>query len=133
MGNMMKLGYTLFYVDDVEKTMSFYSEAFGIEKGFLHESKQYGEMVTGETKIGFVHHDTAGSHGFEYERSQPKNKPFAFEIGFVTKDVEAAFVKAVNAGADPSVLLRINLGDKSYLTFVIVMDSSLKSALPWVE
>ena len=130
---MMKLGYTLFYVDDVEKTMSFYSEAFGIEKGFLHESKQYGEMVTGETKIGFVHHDTAGSHGFEYERSQPKNKPFAFEIGFVTKDVEAAFVKAVNAGADPSVLLRINLGDKSYLTFVIVMDSSLKSALPWVE
>jgi lactoylglutathione lyase len=98
---MMKLSYTLFYVNDVEKTMSFYSEAFGIEKGFLHESKQYGEMVTGETKIGFVHHDTAESHGFEYERSQPKNKPFAFEIGFVTKDVEAAFVKAVNAGADP--------------------------------
>ncbi len=95
----MKLGYTLFYVDDVEKTMNFYSSAFGLEKGFLHESKQYGEMITGETKIGFVHHDTAGSHGFEYERSRSTNKPFAFEIGLITKDVEAAFKKAVKVGA----------------------------------
>jgi predicted enzyme related to lactoylglutathione lyase len=95
----VKLGYTLFYVDDVEKTMNFYLSAFGLEKGFLHESKQYGEMVTGETKIGFVHHDTASSHGFEYEKSCPTNKPFGFEIGLVTKDVEAAFKKAVNAGA----------------------------------
>ncbi|MBP6219187.1 MAG: VOC family protein [Oligoflexales bacterium] len=96
----MKLGYALFYVDDVEKTMDFYLSAFGIEKGFLHESKQYGEMVTGETKIGFVQHETAGSHGFEYERSHSTHKPFAFEIGFVTKDVEVAFKKAVNAGAE---------------------------------
>ena len=96
----MKLRYTLFYVDDVEKTMNFYLSAFGLEKGFLTESKQYGEMVTGETKIGFVQHETAGSHGFEYEKSRPTNKPFAFEIGFVTEDVEAAFKKAVNAGAE---------------------------------
>ena len=47
----MKLGYTLFYVDDVEKTMAFYSKPFGLEAGFLHESKQYGEMATGETQI----------------------------------------------------------------------------------
>lgn len=95
----MKLGYTLFYVEDVEKTMNFYSSAFSLEKGFLHESKQYGEMDTGETKIGFVHHDTAESHGFEYERSSQSGKPFAFEIGFVTNDVEAAYKKAIGAGA----------------------------------
>lgn len=95
----MKLGYTLFYVDDVEKTMNFYVSAFGLEKGFLHESKQYGEMLTGETKIGFVHHDTAGSHGFEYEKSNPTGKPFAFEIGFLTKDVDASYKKALSSGA----------------------------------
>ncbi|PIT99132.1 MAG: hypothetical protein COT74_08955 [Bdellovibrionales bacterium CG10_big_fil_rev_8_21_14_0_10_45_34] len=64
--------------------MNFYSSAFNLEKGFLHESKQYGEMATGETKIGFVHHDTAESHGFEYERSsqtgKPPKKPRIFEF-----------------------------------------------------
>ncbi len=44
-------GYTLIYVDDVVKTMNFYEKAFGLEAGFLHESKDYGEMKTGE-RIG---------------------------------------------------------------------------------
>ena len=95
----MKLGYTLLYVDDVEKTMTFYSEAFGLESGFLHESKEYGEMITGDTKLGFVHHDTAGSHGFAYEKLSLKNKAPGFEIGFVADNVEEAFVRAVKAGA----------------------------------
>ena len=34
----MKLGYTLVYVEDVEATMNFYTIAFGLERGFLHES-----------------------------------------------------------------------------------------------
>ena len=33
----MKLGYTLIYVDDVEKTMKFYATAFKLEMGFLSE------------------------------------------------------------------------------------------------
>lgn len=97
----MKLGYTLFYVDDVEKTMNFYAQAFGLEKGFLHESKEYGEMQTGETKLGFVHHATASSHGFQYEKMDLKKTPGAFEIGFVTNDVQSAFEKAVQSGAIP--------------------------------
>lgn len=96
----MELGYTLFYVDDVEKAMDFYAKAFGLEKGFSHEG-QYGEMATGKTKIGFVHHDTAGTHGFTYDKMSLKNKPAAFEIGFVTTDVEEAYKKAVKAGATP--------------------------------
>ena len=94
----MKLGYTLFYVDDVLKTMNFYEKGFGLKKGFAHEN-QYGEMMTGDTKLGFVNHETAGSHGFEYEKSNLQKKASAFEIGFVTKDVEAAFKTAVSAGA----------------------------------
>lgn len=94
----MKFGYTLFYVDDVRKTMDFYEKAFGLKKGFLHEN-QYGEMITGETKLGFVNHETASSHGFEYEKPSLQRKPSAFEIGFVTKDVDSAFKTAVAAGA----------------------------------
>lgn len=95
----MKLGYTLLYVDDVENTMTFYSKAFGLEVGFLHESKQYGEMKTGETKLGFVHHDMAGSHGFEYEKLSLGRKTPGFEIGLVAQNVESAFANAVRAGA----------------------------------
>lgn len=96
----MKLGYTLLYVDDVEKTMQFYAKAFGLEAGFFdQERKQYGEMATGETKLGFVHHDTATSHGFSYDKMSLSKQPSAFEIGFVTKDVQGAFDKAVKNGA----------------------------------
>lgn len=96
----MKLGYTLLYVDDVAKTMQFYSKAFGLEVSFFHEeSKQYGEMATGETKLGFVAHETASSHGFSYEKMDLAKKPAAFEVGFVTKDVAGAFEKAVKNGA----------------------------------
>lgn len=95
----MKLGYILFYVDDVQVSMNFYEAAFDLKKGFLHESNQYGEMMTGETKLGFVGHETAESHGFEYQKSDLNQRSFANEIGFTTADVESAYAKAVKAGA----------------------------------
>lgn len=95
----MKFGYTLIYVDDVKKTMKFYEKAFGLNSGFLHESHQYGEMVTGDTKLGFVHHDTAKSHDFKYEKISLKKKAPGVEIAFVVDDVKKAFAKAVKAGA----------------------------------
>ena len=95
----MKFGYALFYVDDVEKTMNFYYDAFGLTKGFLHESGQYGEMVTGETKIGFVGHAVASLNGFDYQKINLSEKPIPFEIAFVTQDVSAAYQKAIAAGA----------------------------------
>ena len=95
----MKFGYTLFYVDDVKKSMTFYHEAFGLQKGFLHESGQYGEMVTGETKIGFVGHAVASSNGFDYQKKNLSDKPLPIEIGFVTQDVSSAYQKALSAGA----------------------------------
>lgn len=95
----MKLKYNLFYVDNVPATMDFYEKAFGLTKGFLHPSNQYGEMVTGETSLGFVHHETAGSHGFQYLHTSTKGLPPAFEIGFVTDNVELAFTTALQAGA----------------------------------
>ncbi len=98
----MKLGYILIYVDDVERTMQFYENAFGLQIGFLHESKQYGEMRTGESKLGFVQHETAEAHGFEYQKVSLQKNAFGAEIGLVVPsaaEVESAFRKALQAGA----------------------------------
>jgi predicted enzyme related to lactoylglutathione lyase len=95
----MKLGYTLLYVEDVEQTMNFYSNAFGLEKGFAHDSGQYGEMNTGSTKLGFVKHELASSHGFEYEKASLRHKCPGFEIGLIASDVSAAYQQALRAGA----------------------------------
>ena len=95
----MKLGYTLIYVDDVVSTMKFYEAAFGLKSGFLHESNQYGEMITGDTKLGFVHHETAKSHNFKYQKISLKKNAPGIEIAFTADDVKKAFAKAVKAGA----------------------------------
>jgi len=74
----MKLGYNLLYVNDVPSTMDFYAKAFGLEKGFLHPQNAYGEMATGETRLGFVSHEVAGSHGFEYKKQSTESElPFS--------------------------------------------------------
>lgn len=95
----MKLGYTLLYVDNVEESIAFYEEAFGLEKGFLHPEKTYGEMATGETKLGFVAHKVASSHGFTYRKQNKNEKPSGIEIGLVTEDVVGGYEKALKAGA----------------------------------
>ena len=94
----MKLGYNLLYVNDVKATMEFYEKAFELEKGFLHPDGDYGEMLTGETKLGFVSHKLAGSHGFSYKEQTTAELP-SFEIGFVTEDVEYSFKRALSNGA----------------------------------
>lgn len=82
--------------------MNFYEKAFSLEKGFLHESKEYGEMTTGNTKLGFVNHNTAGSHGFSYRKLSKSEMAPGIEIGFVAVDVEASYKLAIEAGAVPT-------------------------------
>ncbi len=94
----MKLGYSLLYVNDVSTTMDFYEKAFRLEKGFLHPEGDYGEMLTGETKLGFVSHKLAGSHGFSYKKQTTAELP-SFEIAFVAEDVEGSYKTALENGA----------------------------------
>ncbi|MBK1636211.1 VOC family protein [Rhodovulum adriaticum] len=93
----MKLRYTILYVADVPATLDFYSRAFGLETGFLHESGDYGELVTGDTKLAF------SSTGLMTELGKSPGTPDpahpVFEIAFETDDVRAAFDRARDAGA----------------------------------
>ena len=98
----MKYGYTIIYVSSVEKTLEFYKKAFGFDIKFIHESKAYGELDTGETTLAFASHDMGDMNlDGKYSKANINDKPFGIEFAFVTKDVYAAFEKAVASGAVP--------------------------------
>ncbi|MCO6188327.1 VOC family protein [Rhizobium sp. L1K21] len=95
----MLFRYAIFYVDDVAATLSFYERAFGLQTGFLHESGDYGELVTGETRLAFSSTKLMRQLG-------KKPAPAAltsptFEIALETDDVAAALSRALAAGATP--------------------------------
>jgi lactoylglutathione lyase len=99
----MKLGYVIIYVENVVKTLDFYQQAFGFDIRMKFEQEgvvDYGELETGEAVLGFASHELGASH-FEggYQKVSPEGKPFGQELAFVTDEVEAAFQRAVAAGA----------------------------------
>lgn len=93
-------GYTILYVADVAKTISFYEKAFGLVKKFVTPDGDYGEMSTGTTTLSFASFGMAQSHfGDHYIASSPEGKPFGIEIALVTDDVEELLSQAISAGA----------------------------------
>ncbi len=98
----MKYGYTIVNVESVGDTLNFYREAFGFETRFLHEAGDYGELSTGETTLAFASHAMGEMNlGGNYVRCDTSEKPFGVELVFVADDVNAAYAKAVAAGATP--------------------------------
>jgi catechol 2,3-dioxygenase-like lactoylglutathione lyase family enzyme len=93
----MILRYTILYVADVAASLEFYEAAFGLERGFLHEGGDYGELVTGETKLAFSSRALMQGLGKSPGRADPKAP--VFEIAFEVGDVPAALARAVSAGA----------------------------------
>jgi uncharacterized glyoxalase superfamily protein PhnB len=98
----MKYGYTIIYVSSVEETLEFYKRAFGLDVKFIHESKAYGELQTGETTLAFASHEMGDMNlGGKYSKANINETPFGIELAFVTEDVSASYEKAVSAGALP--------------------------------
>lgn len=96
----MKFGYTIVYVESVTATLEFYRAAFGFETRFLHESGQYGELETGATVLAFASHAMGEINlGHSYRRADPNADPLGVELAFVTDDVNAAYQRALQAGA----------------------------------
>jgi len=92
----MKFGYTILYVDSVEGTIAFYEKAFGLKRDMVVEG-EFGQLATGATKLGFAAKRMLPVPALH---SAPNDKPLALEIALVTDDVQAAFDKAVAAGAE---------------------------------
>ena len=90
--------YVILYVADVPKAVAFYRAAFGLPEGFLHESGDYGEVRTGETKLAFSSIRLMQAIGKQVAATPPALP--SFEIAFETDDVPAALARALAAGAE---------------------------------
>lgn len=94
----MILRYTILYVENVAAALDFYEKAFGLERLFLHESGDYGELATGETKLAFSSKALMNQLGKTPGTPEPKSP--VFELAFETDDVAASLARAVAAGAN---------------------------------
>jgi lactoylglutathione lyase len=84
----MKLGYTIIYVPSVESSLQFFNRAFGMQRKFLHESGDYGELNTGETTLSFASHALGKMNfPFGHVRASESTQPLGMEIALVTGDL----------------------------------------------
>lgn len=93
----MNFKYTILYVKNVEKTLAFYSKAFGFKQKMLHESGDYGELETGSTILSFSSLELMTNLG-KSPAHAIADQP-VFEIAFETDNVPAALATALKAGA----------------------------------
>lgn len=98
----VSLGYVIAYVQDVETTLSFYTEAFGLPRRFITPDGDYGELNSGATVLAFASKDLAGTNldaagGFAALESD--GPPPGISITLITDDVVGTVDAAVGAGA----------------------------------
>ncbi|WP_312508905.1 VOC family protein [Chryseobacterium culicis] len=97
---MVKLGYTILYVNDVVKTVDFYESAFGFKRRFITAENDYAELESGSTTLAFASKALGNSNlknGFI--ESSPSDKPFGIEIGLIADNVEETVASALIHGA----------------------------------
>ena len=72
---MVKYGYTILYVENVEKTISFYMNSFGFSQKFFTPEKDYAELDTGNTILAFASYSIAEYNGVEIIKLNVTNIP----------------------------------------------------------
>jgi uncharacterized glyoxalase superfamily protein PhnB len=98
-----RFGYTFLWVDDVERAVQFYEQAFGLQRRSLRENGPlglYAELETGATTLAIADVKEADVlFGDGYRPNRADAVPGAFQLTFVTEDVAATYTAALEAGA----------------------------------
>ncbi len=94
----MILRYTILYVDNVSATLERFERAFGLERAMLHESGDYGELATGQTKLAFSSRTLMQQLGKDPGNADPKRPVFEIAFEVPAEGVADAFVRATEAG-----------------------------------
>jgi lactoylglutathione lyase len=98
----IKFRYTIIYVASVEEALDFYKRAFGFKTKMILDSREWGELDTGDTTLAFAAHEMGRINlDDKYQKADINALPFGIELSFITDDVQAAFDRAVAAGAIP--------------------------------
>lgn len=97
----LQFGYTILYVKDVEKSIDFYSNVFGFEKKYITPEKDYGEVHTGQTTLGFSSFELGDANFTEegYQKTDVNDRPFGFQLSLTTHHVQESLDRAVENGA----------------------------------
>ena len=69
---MVKFGYTILYVEDVQKSIEFYENTFGFSRKFITPENDYRELSTGETTISFASKKLAAQKAEEDEKKKKR-------------------------------------------------------------
>ena len=100
---MLHFRYAGFFVRDVPTTVDFYAKAFGLALRYMHPTKGYAELETGDTLLAFVGEEFAQKAALlgetEIRTNRPDAQPIAAQTAFVTDDMESDWRRAVAAGA----------------------------------
>jgi len=85
---MVRFGYTINYVSDVDEPLSFFEKAFDMKRKFITEEKDDGELDMGETVLSFASHDLGksnfqGSYVSASELKAPATKPWGQMVSYV--------------------------------------------------
>lgn len=96
----MKLGYSIIFVNDINATVAFYQNAFGLEAQAV--TPMFAAMKTGETTLAFgansnERRELAGK--LEYRDNTPEQDPAGIQLSFISEDVQSDFARAIQAGA----------------------------------
>jgi lactoylglutathione lyase len=97
----LQLGYVILYVPNVPATLDFYERAFSLSRRFLHPGGDYAELETGATALAFAAESLALESGLALRHTRLDAPPAAVEIALVTEELDAAYERAVAAGATP--------------------------------
>lgn len=98
----MRFGYTFIWVDDVPGAVGWFDRALGVGCRVLRDNGPlggYAELDTGDTTLAIADTREAATLFAEGFRPLDEGVPAAFQVSFVSDDVEGAFARAVAAGA----------------------------------
>jgi lactoylglutathione lyase len=99
--NSARLGWVIVYVADPGEAVAFYERAFGLSRRFIADGNSYAELDTGATTLAFAAYDLAeGNLPNGCQHPDPDGPPFNIELALVFDDVEAAYARALEGGAD---------------------------------
>lgn len=97
-----RLGYTIVWVADVEATVRFYEQAFGLERRTVQRygDTVWAEMETGDTTLAFASETEAQTlFGPGVRLNTADQQPSAILLSFIVPEVESMFVSAIQHGA----------------------------------
>ena len=95
---LRSLDYTILIVEDLERSLRFYTEVLGIP--LKHRAPDYAQLATENTRLALYTRD-AMSRTLGRPLARPDPDAPGCEIGFLVSDVAAAFETLTSLGAHP--------------------------------